>query len=284
MGLAGLRLRPCPGTPPSSPSSPPRSPPVVAGMPPSRRRRPRRASTPPPRCATRSRRSTAARRTTSRGSNQLQTADRARRARRRVRLRQPDRGAGALPGRPLHAPGHVRDQRARAARAEREPRPACARSTACAPAAAGSRSARAGVPIGDYTRRVLRAPPADADPAHQHGQQRAERLGHRVEGRARLRRRRLRLRHRRTRRGRPRERDPAAALGAAAGALPALRGPAPGGGHGGRARVHPPRRGPRAAARSSSAPASGCRRVASSRRARGGRLHRLPRALPGRRR
>ena len=152
-------------------------------------------------------------------------ADRARRARRRVRVRQPDRGPGAVPGGPLHAPGDVRDQPARAAGPATRTR-ATSRSVYSL-RSGGRRLAigNAGVPIGAYTRQLLARMRLSCDPqlATRVSQQTNVGPG-RLQGRARLGRRRLRLLHRRPARSRDRdEDDQPAQVGAAAGPLPDLR-------------------------------------------------------------
>ena len=67
-------------------------------------------------------------------------------------------------------PGDVRDEQARPDRPEGQPGQHHARSTRCAPAARRLSIGNAGVPIGAYTRPLLRAPAAVVDPQHEHRQ------------------------------------------------------------------------------------------------------------------
>src|SRR3954453_14232692 len=118
--------------------------------------------------------------------------DRARRARRPVRVRGPGRGAGAVPRGQVLAARHVRDERARAHHAAQQPRPPVL----------GVRAAHRSPParrrLGRRTDQRLHAPApaahaAQLDPQNEHRQPRAERQQHRGEGRPRVGRRRLRV-------------------------------------------------------------------------------------------
>src|SRR3954447_6681475 len=148
--------------------------------------------------------------------------DRARRARRPVRVRGPGRGAGAVPRGQVLAARHVRDERARAHHAAQQPRPP----------ALGVRAAHRSPParrrLGRRTDRRLHAPApaapaAQLDPQNEHRQPRAERQQHRGEGRPRVGRRRLRVLQRLEGGSRADGAHRPAEAGAAAGAIPDVR-------------------------------------------------------------
>ena len=111
-------------------------------------------------------------------------------------------------------------------RPEGQPRRTCARSTRLRKGGLRVAIGTPGVPIGAYTRSVLKRLGLTKALQHEHRQPGVQRRGHRLQGRARLGRRRLRLRDRRQDRQRSRQRDQAAEVRPAAGALPDLRGQA----------------------------------------------------------
>ena len=110
---------------------------------------------------------------------------------------EPEGGPGAVPRGPLPAARHVRHQQARAGRAPWRPEAGAVRSTACARAASTCRSATPAVPIGDYTRRLLRRLRLSSVLTTNKRLPAVQRRPGALAGRLRRRRRRLRLRDRR---------------------------------------------------------------------------------------
>ena len=164
-------------------------------------------------------------------------ADRARRARRRLRIGEPERGAGAVPRGPVHPPGDLRHQPSRAADPELQPgQHHLGLLAALRRKAAVDRDGRGA------DRRLH--PPAAAAHAPFQGAQRQprqpadQRRAGRLPGRTRGGGRRLRLLHRRPGGEGPHEDAEPAQVGAASRPLPDLRGQALGRGHARRRALH----------------------------------------------
>ncbi len=179
---------------------------------------------------------------------------------------QPEGGAGAVRGGPLHAPGDVRDQQGRRARPGEQPGAASARSTtstAGAQQAAGGRRPRA---CRSATTRGGCCSGCGSPRSSPATRSRSRRNVANITAKVALgiSRRRLHVQDRRHRRRQPREEDQDPQVGAAAGALPDVRRAAAGRRHRGRAGVHPQGDRRARAARRCASGTSACRRGADT--------------------